>query len=690
MRLRQPRRNHQSLRLLPEDQRLSVRPYAMLAHLPAEIQKNEERPEGDGAQASLFGAGAERQVQLSLARKSSKVSLLPDGYLLPANGKFFKRFSVADRARLQDAERAWEQNKVTLPYPKSEIPVGFNTNQMLKHHYRHWHEMFAPRQLLALSTLLQGIMAESDRRLQETLLCTFSDCVGRNNFFCRYFNDRNTIQEIFSRHDYQPKITLAEGSVFGDSTVRGTFPQMLSRTVEGKEYAQAAFDWKRGKGDKPEKVFQDSITFSDQAQLACGDSSQQDLAAVPPRCVVTDPPYVGNVNYSELSDFFYVWLRLVLKTRYSFFAPEYTEKLAEIVENVTRGKSRQDFYEGLTKVFKRAHDALSKDGLLIFTFHHADQDGTVWEGLLQSLCDTGYELAAVYPVHAESESSLQLQNKENISYDLIHVCRKRQVDPAPRSWAGVRQEVRRRARTELAAIEAGRYGGKPLAEPDVRLVCIGKCLELYSAHYDRVLDHEGKTLPLHRALQDISTIVDQLVTRDRPLPAELENIDSLSYVWLRCLMPRRAELSVDSLSKDLRALQVSIGDVKDAGLVIRGRDGKASGRSRSYEIKQPAERLEQALANLERVAARQVQTNLFDTGGQPDGLIFADLWQALVALADAGESVLPLLEQFRAQWPEIAAGLRYCKLARNDWEPAILRVIGVMEGAPLLVQHGVA
>jgi len=51
---------------------------------------------------------------------------------------------------------------------------------------------------------------------------------------------------------------------------------------------------------------------------------------------------------------------------------------------------------------------------------------------------------------------------------------------------------------------------------------------------------------------------------------------------------------------------------------------------------------------------------------------------------------LPLLEKFRAQWPEIGAGLRYCKLARNDWESAIGRVIGVMEGAPLLVQHGVA
>ncbi len=68
--------------------------------------------------------------------------------------------------------------------------------------------------------------------------------------------------------------------------------------------------------------------------------------------------------------------------------------------------------------------------------------------------------------------------------------------------------------------------------------------------------------------------------------------------------------------------------------------------------------------------------------------MFADLWQALIALSDAGESVLPLLEKFRAQWPEIAAGLKYCRRVRNDWEAAINRIIAVMEGAPLLMQHG--
>ena len=68
----------------------------------------------------------------------------------------------------------------------------------------------------------------------------------------------------------------------------------------------------------------------------------------------------------------------------------------------------------------------------------------------------------------------------------------------------------------------------------------------------------------------------------------------------------------------------------------------------------------------------------------------ADLWHALIALANAGESVLDTLERFKPQWPEIAAGLRYCKAARSDWERPIARVLGVMEGAPLLERQGAA
>jgi adenine-specific DNA methylase len=277
-------------------------------------------------------------------------------------------------------------------------------------------------------------------------------------------------------------------------------------------------------------------------------------------------------------------------------------------------------------------------------------------------------------------------DKENISFDLVHVCRKRKEDPTSRSWAGIRQEVRRLARAELSAIEAGRYGNKPLPEPDVRLICIGKCLELYSAHYDQVLDHEGKTYPLHKALQDISSIVDQLVTRERPMPPELEEVDSLTYAWLRLLAENRREVNVDKISKSTRALQVSTDDLKKAGLIIRGR----TGRGRTYEVKQPKERLESVLEIL-RAETNTTQAEMFEgeLATKNEKVLLVDLLHALIALSDAGESVFLWIERFDARRSEILAGLRFVRALRSDWEGPIDRVIGVMEGAPLLRHGGV-
>ena len=687
-----------SIRQLPKDKQLPVRPYALQAYLPPEGAMGEADLSADGAQTSLFGDGADRQETLLLLRKSFQRHEMLEGFVLPGNGKFFRNFSVSDRARITQIEQAWEKNRDSLPHPKSEIPVGEKTKtHLIGHHYIYWHQMFVSRQLLALSTLLNGIMLESEDSVRDMLLSAFFSVLEGSNIFARFKPNQNkseTAKGIFARHDYHPKNAPVEDNVWGADIGKG-YRAWFDIVVAGKTFglhpSDNVYHGEAG-AERLERIEDGSVAVAEpyseyavdrRAVLQCessADLGRQALFDV----AITDPPYVGNVNYSELADFFYVWLRLALKERYPWFAPEYSEKTAEIVENRTRGKTRADFYVGLKKVFERVQQGLPQQGLLVFTFHHTDQEGTVWEGLLEALCETGFEIVAVYPVHGEAESSLHLQDMENISYDLVHVCRKRIDDPMPRSWAGIRQEVRRRARAELAEIERGRYGGKPLAEPDVRLVCIGKCLELYSAHYGHVMDHEGKPLPLHRALQDISAIVDQLVTKERPLPAELENIDSLSYVWLRYLMPRRSELAVDSLSKDLRALQVSIDDVKESGLVVRGR----TGRGRTYEVKQPHERLESALEKLAKVGAKQAQAKLFGDPRIPEGLMMADLWQALIAQANAGESVLDLLERFRAQWPEIAAGLRYCRLARNDWEQPIDRVLRVMEGAPLFEPQG--
>jgi DNA-binding transcriptional ArsR family regulator len=274
-------------------------------------------------------------------------------------------------------------------------------------------------------------------------------------------------------------------------------------------------------------------------------------------------------------------------------------------------------------------------------------------------------------------------DKENISYDLIHVCRKRQTIPETRSWAGIRQEVRKKARAELKAIEDGRYGKEPLGANDVRLICIGKCLELYSRHYGKVVDHEGNEFRLHEALQDIGTIVDQLVTRERPLPPELEeDVDPISYAWLRVLLDTKMEINVSELSKSLRAMQVNVEDLKKAGLIVKGR----MGRGRYFKVKQPDERLNSLKEKLEPfLTPAKDQMPLFDAMSRPvvHNANLVDLVHLLIGLAWAGESVAPWLERFSHMRPKVRAALRFIRDRRRDWKEYIDRVLNIVEGAPL-------
>ena len=53
--------------------------------------------------------------------------------------------------------------------------------------------------------------------------------------------------------------------------------------------------------------------------------------------VVTDPPFGGLLHYSELADFFYVWLRLALQDRYpDLFSAGIHPKTLEAVANRAR------------------------------------------------------------------------------------------------------------------------------------------------------------------------------------------------------------------------------------------------------------------------------------------------------------------------------------------------------------------
>ena len=350
--------------------------------------------------------------------------LQPCPTLLSKNhGKFFKRVTVADEARYQKACARWEAEKQSLPYPKQEIPDGQETHRLLEHHYRYWHLMFNPRQLLCLATLLKAIDEEPSGPVKNALISTFHSALERNNMFCRYFNDRNTIQGSFARQDFQPKNTPGENNLWADVSIRGTFPNLFERTFEGKRFIDAPLDYKPASSGK--ETIHSKERVRGETNLLCQDSRfLRDFGSETVDHVITDPPFASNVNYAELGDFFHVWLRLVLERESSLYAPDHTPKAAEIVVNPVRRKSTSDFLEGLTHVFTECHRVLSPRGTLVFTFHHTDEEA--WEAVLRSLLDARFEIQSIYPVAAEKETALvKIQATGTIAFDLVHVCRKR-------------------------------------------------------------------------------------------------------------------------------------------------------------------------------------------------------------------------------------------------------------------------
>jgi 16S rRNA G966 N2-methylase RsmD len=672
-----------SLRRLPAAERLRIRPYAIAGYC-ADCGADAAPDEDDNGQEVIF----ERNEPVGNPVEPRPAHAC---VLTKTKGRFFRRITPEDLVRYQEACERWERERASLPYPQQEIPHGYQTvvgNDLPGHGFSRWHDLFNPRQLLCLSTLLKAVDEEPDLVLREMLLSAFFQALRNNCLLCFYNLQGDKLEPLFSRKDFAPPKAPLENSVWGTKFGRGTFASVIDRVIDGKAFCNAPSDRRfTGVNDKGEAQLEDVprreriAGTADTVKLYAQSATTLDaldLGVDRVDLVITDPPYADNVNYSEVADFFYVWLRLSLGKHYPWFLPEFTPKAEEIIAQETRGRSMEDFQNGLSRVFALSAERLKDDGLLVFTFHH--EANTAWEAVLQSVMDAGYVVEAVYPYESEARKSGSM-GAQKIAYDLIHVCRKRtgHLDGTKRSWAGVRQEIRRRARDEITAIEAGRYGNAKLPPADVNIILIGKCLELYGRHYGKIVDHEDIPVSLPTALAEIRMMVDQLVNRDQPLPAELADLDPESYVYLTCLCDRK-EVKADEVHKATRGI-IEPDALAAAGLLTRGR----ARRGQSFEVKQPRERLDDLLTKF-RAEGVPPAPDLFGEVQAPKirgGSIFVDRLHLLMGLAEAGDNVLPWLERFRGEAPQIRAACDFVAQRNASFAPALGKVRDLMDVGPL-------
>jgi putative DNA methylase len=216
----------------------------------------------------------------------------------------------------------------------------------------------------------------------------------------------------------------------------GTFTNCYRRYVKAKRYCQQPFDkFKNAEGKvmtvsaRKERIeanfvttFQELKESPRSALLFCGDSSS--LPSIPEQSVdyvITDPPYFDSIHYSELSNFFYVWLRSVVNDVH--FKLDHVPTDAEAIVNEGMDKGEEEYQRLLAGVFKESERVLKNEGKLIFTFHHTKW--RAWWTVLKAVTESGFRVIDSFPVMSEYKVNPHIRNKQALDMDLVLICQKK-------------------------------------------------------------------------------------------------------------------------------------------------------------------------------------------------------------------------------------------------------------------------
>jgi adenine-specific DNA methylase len=361
-------------------------------------------------------------------------------------GRFFKAPDREDLGRFERAVAAFAGRK-DLPIPEDEILDGDETKRLLRWGYRRYREMFNDRQLFSLAVLMDRIKRVDNVEVRHALATVFSDCLRYQNMLCRYDEYALKCQDIFAVHGFPVGLIQCENNVIGLAGVgAGGFRHFIAKYDRAKEYCEAPFETvKTAKFKKKlvpisrEKIEATlvgkpaELRGSRKALLKAGSIEDVEFSPGTFDAVFTDPPYFDNVQYAELMDFCYCWLRMLLNGDFMQFAGESTRSRRELTGNNTTGKDLTHFTEGLSLVFAKAAAGLKEGGPFAFTYHHNDVEAYV--PVVIALLDAGLSCTATLPCPAEMTASLHINGTDSSVIDTIIVARKRK-DPGEPILAG--------------------------------------------------------------------------------------------------------------------------------------------------------------------------------------------------------------------------------------------------------------
>ena len=483
----------------------------------------------------------------------------------------------SDYQLIQEISKTLSKNNELLNLiPKQKLLDDGFCYRHTNYYYRSFSEIFTDRQLYGLTLLLSQILKIKDQNIREFFITAFSYSIEYNNSFTIYAHSVRKSAHIFTRHAYNPPTTFTEVNLWGVKDKNklignGSFTSFVDKVIRAKEYCKKPFEKIPVEDKKTKKVniqnekIKGQIVddFSDissnHLQLLCQTSESLPIPDKSVDAIITDPPYFDNVMYSELADFFYIWLKKALEDDYpDIFKSELSPTLNEIVVNPTQKKDEGMFINGLTNVFKECNRILKDEGVMVFTYHH--KQSKAWTGVLKAVLNSKFIITSIYPVHSEPITSIHIKNKDSIEYDTIIVCRKKKAQESI-TFKKFEQELYTKAQIILDE-EISKH--KKISKGDISVIVFGKCLQIVSNYYPNITA-DGNSVGIEEAVEKVWEIIDLLSMDDSYIPQE---IDSLSRFFTANLADGKS-MTYDELNKILVRKGIDVSEL-EAEKLIRG------------------------------------------------------------------------------------------------------------------------
>lgn len=350
-------------------------------------------------------------------------------------GRLFKKADDADLARVSEAKKLWSGTESRF-VPPDAIPPGDETDRLHRWGYTKYRQLFHERQLLGLELSARRIAEIPDARIRRALATNFSDLLRYQNQLCRYDSMALKVLDVFSVHGFPVGLIHAEANLLGivhpltgNAVGSGGWNNIIDKFEKAKRYCDAPFEIRARESTKVSMSGEWIGNFRNgthdpetrEVTIRCEDAAQAVLGAGTLDAVLTDPPYFGNVQYAELMDFCYVWLRRLVGSTETAFAAESTRNADELTGNATLQRGIGRFTDGVSQVFRRMAGALKPGAPLAFTFHHNAL--SAYESIAVAILDARLTCSATLPSPAEMGGSIHIAGTGSSIIDSIFVCR---------------------------------------------------------------------------------------------------------------------------------------------------------------------------------------------------------------------------------------------------------------------------